>query len=148
MSPGFLRGRFVVSNQHNELKTKKMKKVLIIGIDPQTIDFTSPEIPQGLTIEKIEKGTQATLEKLHGMGYDANAFLIKTGSTDLSSLAKQLKEEKYDGVVVGNGIRGMSSNFILFERIINVIHEAAPGSKIIFNSLPTDTDVAVKRWLE
>jgi hypothetical protein len=124
-----------------------MKTVLIIGIDPHTIDFSSPEIPQGLTAEKILAGTNATLEKLGSMGYNAEAFLIKTGASDLSDLADRLNKGNYDGVVVGNGIRGMASNFILFEQIVNVVHTNAPKSKIIFNSLPTDSDVAIKRWL-
>ncbi len=124
-----------------------MKTVLIIGINPHTIDFTNPELPRGLTSEMVEQGTKATLEKLTSMGYDAKVFLIDTGSNDLSDLAKQLKDKNYRGVVIGNGIRSQTSNFILFEQIINVVHANAPGSKIIFNTLPTNTDEAVKRWL-
>ena len=124
-----------------------MKKILIIGMNPNTIDFTNPELPKGLTIDIIEKGSKATLEKLISMGYDAELFLIDTGTTDLSNLAKQLKENNYDGVVVGNGIRGIKANFILFEQIINVVHSNSIKSKIIFNTLPTDTDEAIKRWL-
>lgn len=124
-----------------------MKKILIIGMDPHTIDFTNPEIPQGLTIEIIEKGAKATLEKLYSIGYSAEHFLIETGATGLSNLAKQLNEENYDGIVIGNGIRSITSNFILFEQIINVVHTNAPKSKIIFNTLPSNTDEAVKRWL-
>lgn len=130
-----------------ELKTNKMKTILIIGMNPRTIDFTNPELPKGLTAEMIEQGTKATLEKLNTMGYEAEAFLIDSGTTDLSSLAKQLKDKHYSGVVVGNGIRSQTSNFILFEQIINVVHADAPESRIIFNTLPTNTDEAVKRWL-
>lgn len=124
-----------------------MKKVLIIGMNPHTIDFTNPELPKGLNAEVIEQGTKATLEKLNTMGYEAEAFLIDTGTTNLDNLAKQLKEKNYAGVVIGNGIRSQTSNFILFEQIVNVVHTNAPGSKIIFNTLPTNTDEAVKRWL-
>lgn len=130
-----------------ELKTNKMKTILIIGINPGTIDFTNPELPKGLTKEMVEQGTKATLDKLISMGYEAEAFLIDTGSTDLSNLANQLKNKNYSGVVIGNGIRGQASNFILFEQVVNVVHENAPKSKIIFNTLPTNTDEAVKRWL-
>ncbi len=124
-----------------------MKKVLVIGMDPKTIDFTDPEIPQGLSVEKIEKGTDATLETLRSQGYDAELFLIETGTTNLSNLTKQLKDKNYDGVVIGNGIRSMQVNFILFEQLVNVVHTDAPNAKIIFNTSPTDTDEAVKRWL-
>jgi hypothetical protein len=135
------------NHQQQELKKNNMKKILIIGMDPHTIDFTNPELPPGLTVEAIEKGTNTTLEKLNAMGYTAELFLVETGATDLNNLAKQLTEKNYDGAVIGNGIRGLKVNFILFEQIINVVHANAPKSKIIFNSLPTDTDVAVKRWL-
>lgn len=130
-----------------ELKANEMKTLLIVGINPHTIDFTNPELPKGLTREMVEQGTKATLEKLNSMGYEAESFLIDTGITDLSNLAKQLKEKNYSGIVIGNGIRSQTSNFILFEQIINVVHANAPGSKIIFNTLPTNTDEAVKRWL-
>lgn len=134
------------TNQQKNINDMK-KKILIIGMDPHTIDFTNPEIPQGLSIEKIEKGANATLEKLHSMNYDAELFLIETGATDLSNLAKQLNEKNYDGVVIGNGIRSITTNFILFEKIINVVHTHASKSKIIFNTLPSNTAEAIKRWL-
>jgi hypothetical protein len=124
-----------------------MKKIVIIGMNPETIDFTNPELPKGLTVDIIEQGTKATLEKLNSIGYDAETFLIDTGASDLAKLSNQLKEKNYDGVVIGNGIRSIKSNFILFEQIINVVHSNAPKSKIIFNSLPTDTDEAINRWL-
>lgn len=124
-----------------------MKTILIIGMDPHTIDYTNPELPKGLTAEAVEKGTNATLEKLNAMGYKAEAFLINAGTADLSSLAKQLQDKQYSGIVIGNGIRSLTSNFILFEQIINLVHANAPASKIIFNTLPTNTDEAVKRWL-
>lgn len=132
---------------HQQLNKFEMKKVLIIGMNPQTIDYSNPELPQGLTVEIIEKGTQATLEKLKTLGYNPELFLIDTGTKDLTDLSKKLKQNNYDGVVVGNGIRSIKVNFILFEQIINIIHTSAPNTKIIFNSLPTDTDEAIKRWL-
>ncbi|SHF09536.1 hypothetical protein SAMN05443144_105164 [Fodinibius roseus] len=124
-----------------------MKNVLIIGMDPHTIDFTNPEIPEGLTAEKIERGTQTTLEKLHSLGYEAELFLIETGATDLNNLEEHLSKKNFDGIVIGNGIRSIATNFILFEQIVNTVHANAPTSKIIFNTLPTNTDEAVKRWL-
>lgn len=124
-----------------------MKKILITGMNPHTIDFTNPEIPEGLTIEIIEQGAKATLKKLISMGYDAELFLIESGATDLKSFTKQLNKKSYDGVVIGNGIRSITANFILFEQIINAVHAYAPKSKIIFNTRPSNTDEAVKRWL-
>lgn len=146
-SCGSVKKKEYFENKKINLKTNKMKKVLIIGMNPKTIDFTNPELPKGLSAEIIEKGTIATLDKLNASGYKTDLFLIDTGTTDLSQLASQLKEKNYDGVVVGNGIRGVKVNFITFEQVINVVHTSAPNSKIIFNSLPTDTEESIRRWL-
>jgi hypothetical protein len=135
------------NKEKHQQKKIEMKEVLIIGMNPRTIDFTNPELPKGLTVEMIENGTRATLDKLTKLGYAPELFLIDTGTKDLSDLSNQLKQKNYVGVVVGNGIRSINANFILFEQIINVVHISAPNSKIIFNSLPSDTDEAIKRWL-
>ncbi|MES2616764.1 MAG: hypothetical protein V4613_02735 [Bacteroidota bacterium] len=135
------------SSNSKKQVSNNMKSVLIIGMNPLTMDFTNPEIPQGLSAQIIEKGLNETIEKLITMGYDAQIFLIDNGDTNLDKLAQQLSKANYDGVVIGNGIRGLKSNFILFEQLINVVHVSAPKSTIIFNSLPTDTDEAVKRWI-
>jgi hypothetical protein len=95
----------------------------------------------------VEQGTNAMLEKLTGMGYPAEKFFIDNGATDFSGLIRQLQNNAYGGIVIGNGIRSLTANFLLFEQLINLVHEHAPKSKIIFNTLPTDTDQAVKRWL-
>jgi hypothetical protein len=48
-----------------------------------------------LTIDIIEKGSKATLEKLISIGYDAQLFLVDTGATDLNNLAlKAIKREQ------------------------------------------------------
>lgn len=134
------------TQNHQKQKSKIMKKILIIGINPQTIDFSNPEIAPGLTAEKVELGTKATIDNLVTMGYAAESFFLDTGASDYSQLIKKISSVQYDGIVIGNGIRGLASNFIMFEQIVNVVHEHAPKSKILFNSLPTNTDEAVKRW--
>lgn len=129
------------------LNTNTMKRILIIGIDPKTIDFTSPDLVPGLTIEKVEMGLKTELEKLNGLGFKAEVFLFDLKETDVSKLITHLKEEKYDGIAIGAGIRVPRDTFILFEKIINAVHENAQGSKILFNTLPTNTAEAVQRWL-
>jgi len=44
-------------------------------------------------------------------------------------------------------VRTNPSNFVLFEKLINVVHEYAPHSRFCFNTLPSDTAAAVQRWL-
>jgi hypothetical protein len=36
---------------------------------------------------------------------------------------------------------------LLFERIINLVHQRAPNSRIAFNTTPSDTAEAARRWI-
>lgn len=124
-----------------------MKKVLIVGMNPYTIDFSLPGFAPGLTAEKVEAGLNAEREKLRSLGYDPDMYLIDTGVLEQESLATLLKQKQFDGIIVGAGIRLPPSNFILFEKIINTVHEFAPKAKIIFNTNPADTAEAISRWV-
>jgi hypothetical protein len=49
--------------------------------------------------------------------------------------------------MIGAGLRGLVENIILFERVMNVIHQDAPLAKLCFNTQPSDTVEAVLRWV-
>jgi hypothetical protein len=59
----------------------------------------------------------------------------------------QLEQKRFDCILIGAGVRANPSNFLLFEKLINVVHEHAPQAKLCFNTMPSDTAAAVKRWL-
>jgi len=44
--------------------------------------------------------------------------------------------------------RGGRSTFLLFEKLVNVIHELSPRAKICFNTRPEDTAEAFLRWVK
>jgi hypothetical protein len=50
-------------------------------------------------------------------------------------------------VIIGAGVRANPKYFLLFEKLLNVVHELAPKARIGFNTKPTDTVEAVRRWL-
>jgi hypothetical protein len=125
-----------------------MKQILIVGMNPNTIDFSKPGFLPGLTAEKVLSGLKAERENLKASGCDSEMFLIDSGSLELTPLANQLKSRHFDGVMVGAGVRLPPSNFILFEKIVNTVHESAPGTKIIFNTNPMDTAASISRWFQ
>lgn len=124
-----------------------MKQILIVGMNPHTIDFSQPGFLPGLTAEKVEMGLKAERENLKAAGCDSDMYLVDTGVLELSALAEQLKSKQFDGVMVGAGVRLPPSNFILFEKLINTVHDNAPNAKIIFNTNPHDTAASIQRWL-
>lgn len=130
-------------------KTTVKKKVLVIGIEPTLIDFSSPEYAAfpGLTSEKVNAGIKAQQAKLIELGYDVDLCMIDFGQTAITVINEKLKKNNYDGILIGAGIRIPATNFLLFEKIINTVHEGATKAKIVFNTNPKDTLEAVQRWL-
>ncbi|WP_138516261.1 hypothetical protein [Limnobacter alexandrii] len=125
------------------------KQVLIVGLQPELIDFSSPEYAAfpGLTAEKILQGLNAGAASLQAQGYDAQICLTDFGATADMVLRNALSQKQFDCVLVGAGVRTVPTHFLLFETIINTIHTHAPGAKICFNTNPGDTAEAVKRWI-
>jgi hypothetical protein len=126
-----------------------LKQVLIVGLQPQLIDFSDREFAAfpGLNADKVMEGLNAGVASLAALGYDASLCLTDFGETAESVLREALQRKSYDCVMVGAGVRTVATHFILFEKIINIIHEHAPGARICFNTNPGDTAQAVKRWI-
>lgn len=126
------------------------KKVLIIGIDPSLIDFSTPEFAAmpGLTAEKVEAGIKGSINQLNEIGYDAHLCWTDFGETAIAVIKQKLQDTRFDCVLIGAGIRKPESNFLLFENMINTILEYAPKAKICFNTNPMDTVASVQRWLQ
>jgi len=125
----------------------KAKKVLIVGIDPFLIDFSSQEFAAfpGLTAEKVEVGIKGSIHELNQRGYEADLCWVDFGITAASVLKKKLQQEAFDSVLIGAGIRVPEKNFLLFEELLNTVHQYAPQANICFNTHPGDTIAAVER---
>jgi hypothetical protein len=124
------------------------KRVLTVGFDPQYLDFSSPELaPLNLSAEKIMAGFTAQTEQLGSLGYEPDGCLVDLGETAEAAVSSKLRAKQYDCVMIGAGIRANPKYHLLFERLLNVVHELAPKARIAFNTSPTDTVAAVQRWL-
>ena len=133
--------------QSQKSKKYNMKQILILGMNPHTIDFSQPGFLPHLTAEKVLMGLHAERESLKAAGCDSDMYLMDTGVCDMAPLVEKLRAKRFDGVMVGAGVRIPPSNFILFEKLINTVHEKAPHTKIIFNTNPHDTAESLDRWL-
>ena len=123
------------------------KSVLVIGLDPRLIDFSQPGYAPGMDATKVRAGLQASEDELTRLGYRVQMCLTDFGETAEAVVRSELKQKRFDCILIGAGVRTNPSNFILFEKLINVVHEHAPHAKICFNTIPSDTAAAVKRWL-
>lgn len=120
------------------------KKVLLIGLHPSVVDY-SP-FP-GLDAAKLSAGLEAEERGLQEMGYDAQWCLTDLGETAESVVMERLRQNEYDCILIGAGVRTVAPHFLLFEKLINVVHAHAPRAKLCFNTRPNDTMQAVQRWV-
>lgn len=131
------------SQKVNEIfSNSQSKKVLLVGIDPKKLDFT--KIPN-LTEQELSKALETQKQKLITAGYDAEWCLVDLGKTAEKTVKDKLSKEEYNLVLIGAGIRTLPDNFILFENLINIIHQYAPNSQMGFNTNQNDTEISVKR---
>ncbi len=121
--------------------------VLTIGLDPEVVDFDQPLI-RGLTKEMLAAAIEAQRVRLEELGYRVRMLLTDTGATAEAVVRQALEQERYDCIMIGAGVRVAPDQFLLFEKLINVVHRHAPPSaRICFNTRPDDTVDAVQRWM-
>jgi hypothetical protein len=120
------------------------KSVLAIGIDPAFADFSA--FPN-LTPELVRSYIDAQIEQLRIAGFDTASCLTDLGDTAESVVTKALESRSFDCVVIGAGLREPKPRLPLFEKILNLVHTLAPDAKICFNTNPSDTLEAVRRWI-
>jgi hypothetical protein len=120
------------------------KNVLLVGWNPDVVDYRKwPE----LTPEKLRAGLEGDRDKMNTLGYDAKLGLITDAVSASDNLITFLGEKEYDCVLIGAGVRTVDDYIILFEKLVNIVHQHAPQAKICFNTGPSDSLDAVKRWV-
>jgi len=45
-----------------------MTRILLVGYDPETVDFSDPALPPGMTVEKIRAGIAVALNRFAERG--------------------------------------------------------------------------------
>ena len=122
-------------------------RVLLVGLEPDIVDYSKSPVP-GLTAAKVRTAVEADAAKLESLGYSVKSLYVDDGKTAEVALANALAAGGYDCIMIGAGLRIVPPYFLLFEKLINVIHRHAPASrKLCFNTNPADTADAVQRWV-
>ena len=123
------------------------KSILIIGEDPSQIDFDAPGAPEGMSAAKVMDGLNDSIARLEAMGHVPVLLLTRDAETVEALVTEALAEANFDVIVIGTGLRTLPPMALQFERLMNVLHEQAPATKLAFNSQPGDSDAAALRWL-
>lgn len=121
-------------------------KVLSIGLHPSALDHT--RMPDGLDEAALTARIAAGNTALRAAGFDAVPCLIDTSPDRAEATVRErLQEHAFGLAMIGGGIRMAPENTLLFERLVNVLAEAAPGIRLCFNTSPETTVDALRRWI-
>jgi len=124
-----------------------MTRVLLVGLQPEAVDYSDPALPPGMDAKKIWAGIDLGLKQITDRGWEAEVCLVQPDTTAASAVVQRLSTTRYDCVVIGAGVRLPPKNLLLFESIVNAVHTAAPNTSIAFNTVPQDSADAAARWL-
>lgn len=122
-------------------------RVLLVGYDPETVDFSDPALPPGMTVEKVHAGIAVANKQFAERGWEADVCFIRPDETAGPTVEHQLASASFDCVVIGAGVRLPPRRLAVFEAVINAVHRSAPGAAIAFNTRPDDSADAAARWL-
>src|ERR1700733_14025440 len=100
-----------------------MSRVLMLGYDPETVDFSDPALPPGMTVEKVYAGIAVAMRQFAERGWEADLGLIRPDETAGPAVERLLASKRYDCVVVGAGVRLPPRGLALFEAVLNAIHK-------------------------
>src|SRR5262245_1173251 len=110
-------------------RCRMTKSVLALGLDPVFADYS--QMP-GLTPALVRSVVDAQLDRLRALGYDVVSCLVDLGETAESVTARALDGRSFDCVLFGAGLRA-APQLLLFEKLLNLVHERAPTAKLCFN---------------
>lgn len=114
------------------------------------IDFSDPAYAPfaHLGADATQAGLDRDVLQLRELGFDAELVLTVNDPAVASvDIIKALQAKAWDCVLIGAGVRTIVKNFLLFEVLVNLVHEHAPQAKICFNTKPDDSAAAVERWM-
>lgn len=115
------------------------RNVLVIGFDPRAF----PEYDAAPVVAAVATGQQ----RFEAEGIPAELLLVQPDATAEAQIVARLTAREWACVVIGGGIRKHDPAVELFERVIQLVRQHAPSTPIAFNTNPTDSVDAAKRWL-
>lgn len=119
-----------------------------IGLDPDVIDYTSPDFAQFANLSKgaLRAANDRNVDELRAAGYHVDNCLVDFGEAGAAKAREWLSAKTYDAVLIGAGIRLVAGNTLLFEAIVNAAHTSQPGCRFVFNREAKATPDDIRRW--
>jgi hypothetical protein len=118
-----------------------------IGLHPSGLDYS--RMPDGFDEAGLAARIHEANAALREAGFDAVPCLIDISWDRAEATVREhLQGHEFGLAVIGAGLRTLPERALLFERLVNLLTEAAPGIRLCFNTTPEDTIEALRRWIQ
>lgn len=119
-------------------------KILTLGLHPSAIDYSLfPGLDEATLTARVEQGLGA----VRAAGFDAIHCPITVDPDEAEKAVRAaVAGHSVELAMIGAGVRMPAEHTELFERVINVLVELAPGIRFCFNTSPESTIDALRRW--
>ena len=124
-----------------------MTRILLVGLDPETVDFSDPALPPGMNADRVRAGIAVAVKQFAERGWEVDLGYIRPDDSAGRAIERQLCTATYACVVIGAGLRLPPRHLALLEVVIDTIRRAAPAAAIAFNTRPDDSADAAARGL-
>jgi hypothetical protein len=124
-----------------------MPRILLVGLEPDSVDFSDPALPPGMNADRVRAGIAVAVKQFAERGMECELGYILPDATAAPTVARLLESATYDCVVIGAGVRLPPRHLVLLETLIHTIHRAAPHAAIAFNTRPDDSADAAARGI-
>ncbi len=123
--------------------------VLNVGLHPSLVTEMAGtrESFTAVDADAVWAGLAAMEREADGLGLTFSSFLVQDLGDDVPSKFRDvLAQRHHDFIVIGGGVRLEPSLTPLFEILVNSVIAVSPQSTLCFNTGPTTTIDAVRRW--
>ncbi|KAJ3151203.1 hypothetical protein HDU86_006194 [Geranomyces michiganensis] len=125
------------------MSTAATTSIILVGLPPD-----HPKVPADMR-EKVALGLKKIESTIRETAPDVTyAFVPALPDEPIEKFKQALLAVKprVQGMVIGNGIRSNMELTAWMEQLINALHEVLPDAKVMFNTFPSDTIDAIRRW--
>ncbi|MGW4848277.1 hypothetical protein [Nocardia brasiliensis] len=118
-------------------------RALTIGLHPQAMDYSRfPDLDEAQLTSRVDVANAA----LQNTEFDVTPCMVHTSPAEAETeIRNLLANQSFDLVMVGGAVRAFPEHTLLFERIVNLIVDAAPGIRFCFNTSPETSLDALRR---
>ena len=102
------------------------RRILLVGYDPDTVDYSNPALSPGMSAERIRAGVSLSLREMTDRGWEGDVCYIRADGTAGQTVEHHLASGNYACVVIGAGVRLPPQSLAVFEALMRSIKPLRP----------------------